>query len=92
MELLEEIAGNLKIEKEVLARNSIELFLKKELLDTEVQMFKITNRHGVKTVTDFDGLLTTGSAKEEDILDDYMEFDYLESRRDDLLKMFQRIR
>lgn len=92
MELLEEIAGGLKIGKEVLARDSIELFLKKELLDTEAQMFKITNRHGVRTVADFDGMLAIGRAKEEDVLDDYMELDYLESRRDDLLKMLQRIR
>jgi hypothetical protein len=92
MELLEEIAGSLKIGKEALARDSIELFLKKELLETEAQMFKIAIRHGVKNVADFDRMLAIGKAKEEDVLDDYMELDYLESRRDDLLKMLQRLR
>ena len=87
MELLEEIAGSLRIGEEALARDSIELFLKKELLDTEAQMFKITIRHGVKTAADFDRMLAIGRSKEEDVLDDYMELDYLESRRDDLLKI-----
>ncbi len=86
MEILEEVANDLKIDREMLARKSLKFFLSKELSSTEAEMFKIATRHGIKSVLEFDELLRGGKVKEEDIIDDFMEFDYLESRRDDLLK------
>jgi hypothetical protein len=41
------------------------------LPDVEAQMFKITTRHGVKSVLEFDELLKAGKIMEEDILDDF---------------------
>ena len=92
MEILEEIANDLKVNKDVLARDSLEVFLQRELLDVEAQMFKITARHGVKSVLDFDELLKAGKVHEEDIMDDFMELDHLEARRDELLRAMKRIR
>jgi len=91
MEILTEVANDLKINKEVLARNSLNIFLNKELRDTEAEMFKITSKHGTKSVHEFDELLKKGKAVEEDIIDDFMELDYLESRRDELLKAIEKI-
>jgi len=92
MEILEEVANDLKIDKEMLARNSLDVFLNKELLDTEAEMFKLTARHGIKSVAEFDELLKKGKVMEEDIIDDFMELDYLESRRDELLNVIAKIR
>ena len=92
MEILEEVANDLKIDKEMLARNSLKFFLNKELSNTEAEMFKIATRHGIKSVIEFDELIKGGKVKEEDIIDDFMEFDYLESRRDDLLKAIGKLR
>jgi len=80
MEILEKIANELGVNKDVLAKNSLEAFLRKELLDVEAQMFKITARHSIKSVLEFDELLRTGKVMEEDIMDDYMELDHLEAR------------
>ena len=92
MEILEEVANDLKIDREMLTRNSLKLFLNKELSNTEAEMFKIAARHGIKSVIEFDELIKGGKVKEEDIIDDFMEFDYLEARRDDLLKATEKLR
>ncbi len=92
MEILEEVANDLKIDREMLTRNSLKFFLNKELSNTEAEMFKIATRHGIKSVIEFDELIKEGKVKEENIIDDFMEFDYLESRRDDLLKAIGKLR
>jgi hypothetical protein len=92
MEILEEAANVLKIDREILARNSLRVFLNKELSDTEAEMFKIATRHGIESVREFDELLKGGKVKEEDIIDDFMEFDYLEARRDELLRVIEKLR
>lgn len=91
MEILEEVANDLNINKEILARNSLKVFLNKELSDIEAKMFKIASKHGIKSVLEFDELLKKGKVLEEDIIDDFMELDYLESRRDELLKAIGKV-
>jgi len=91
MEILEEIASDLRVSKEVLAKDSLKVFLRKELLDVEAQMFKISTRHGVRSVFEFDELLRAGKIMEEDILDDFMELDHLESRRDELARALKKL-
>jgi len=91
MEILEKIANELGVNKDVLAKNSLEAFLRKELLDVEAQMFKITAQHGIKSVLEFDELLRTGKVREEDIMDDYMELDHVEARRDELMRAMKKL-
>jgi hypothetical protein len=91
MEILEEIANELRVNKDVLAKDSLKLFLQRELLDVEAQMFKITNRRGIRSVLELDEQLKTGKAHEEDIMDDFMELDHLEVRRDELLRAMRKI-
>ncbi len=57
MEILEEVANDLKVDREMLARNSLKFFLSKELSNTEAEMFKIATRHGIESVLEFDELL-----------------------------------
>ena len=92
MEILTEVASDLKINKEALARSSLKIFLNKELSDIEAEMFKIASKHGIKSVLEFDELLKKGKVKEEDIIDDFMDLDYLESKRDEFLKAMEKIR
>ena len=91
MEILTEVANDLKINKEALARSSLKIFFNKELSDIEAEMFKIASKHGIKSVLEFDELLKKGKVMEEDIIDDFMELDYLESRRDEFLKAMEKI-
>ena len=92
MEIIEQVTNDLSISKEILARSSLRTFLDKELANTEAEMYKISARHGIKSVLEFDALLKKGKILEEDIIDDFTELDYLESRRDKLLKALEKIR
>lgn len=91
MEILDEIANELRVNKDALAKDSLEVFLQKELLDVEAKMFKITAKHGVKSVLEFDELLKKGKVLEEDILDEFMELDHLESRRDEIMRAIKKL-
>ena len=85
MEVIDEVASTLKMDRDILARASIKTFLEKELRCTEAEIFKIGARHGVGSIFELDDKLKKGEVLEEDILDDFQELDYLEARRDELL-------
>ena len=85
MEVIDEIAGVLKMDRDALARASIKAFLERELRSIEADMFEIWTKHGVKSIFELDGMLKRGVVREEDVLDDFQELDYLESRRDEIL-------
>jgi len=91
MGILKEVANDLKMDSEMLARNSLKLFLKKELSNTEAEMFRIGARHGIKSVLELDDLLKRGKVWEEDVIDDFTELDYLETKRDELLKAIEKL-
>ena len=65
---------------------SLKTFLEKELISIEAKIYKIGAKHGIKSIFELDEKLKSGAITEEDMMDDFMELDYLESRRDDLLK------
>ncbi|MGV8174311.1 MAG: hypothetical protein ACP5OU_01265 [Methanothrix sp.] len=85
MEVIDEIAGVLKMDRDALARASIKAFLERELRSIEADMFEIWTKHGVKSVFELDDMLKRGVVREEDVLVDFQELDYLESRRDEIL-------
>jgi hypothetical protein len=77
--------------KEKLEIESIRTFLEKELRNIEAEIYKIGAKHGIKSIFELDDKLKTGKIKEEDMMEDFMELDYLESRRDDMLKAMEKI-
>ena len=85
MEVIDEIAGVLKMDRDALARASVKAFLERELRSIEADMFEIWTKHGVKSIFELDDMLKRGVIREEDVLDDFQELDYLESRRDEIL-------
>jgi hypothetical protein len=85
MEVIDEVASTLKMDRDVLARASIKAFLERELRRIEAEIFEIGARHGVRSIFELDDKLKKGEVREADILDDFQELDYLESRRDELL-------
>ena len=85
MEVIDEVAGALKMDRDVLARVSIKAFLERELRCIEAEIFEIGSKHGVRSIFELDDKLKKGEVREGDILDDFQELDYLESRRDEIL-------
>jgi hypothetical protein len=91
MQIIEDVAHVLHLSKEKLEIESLRAFLEKELRNIEAEIYKIGAKHGIKSIFELDDKLKTGKIKEEDMLEDFMELDYLESRRDDMLKAMGKI-
>lgn len=91
MQIIEEIATVLKISKERLERESLKTFLERELRNIEAEIYKICAKHGIKSIFELDEKLKKGEITEEEMMDDFMELDYLESRRDNLLKAMEKV-
>jgi len=89
MQIFEEAAKVLNMNRECLQRVSLKTFLAKELRNIEAEIYKIAVKHGIKSVLELDEKLKRGEITEEYILDDFMELDYLKSKRDDLLKAME---
>jgi hypothetical protein len=77
MEVIDEVASALKMDRDA--------FLERELRRIEAEIFEIRTKHGVRSIFELDDKLKKGEVREEDILDDFQELDYLESRRDEML-------
>ena len=92
MQILEEVAKALNIDQEGLQKESLKTFLEKELRNTEAEIYKIAVKHGIRSILELDEKLKRREVTEEDIMDDFMELDYLESRQDKLLKVMEKIK
>ena len=91
MQIIEEVAKSLSMNREKLERESLKTFLEKELRNIEAEIYKIGAKHGIRSIFELDEKLKRGTITEEEMRDDFMELDYLESKRDDLLKVMGRI-
>ena len=91
MQIFQEIAKALNINQESLERDSLKAFLEKELRDTEADIYRIAAKHGIKSILELDERLKRGEVTEEEISDDFMELDYLESKKDDFLRAIERV-
>jgi hypothetical protein len=67
MEVIDEAASALKMDRDVLARASIKAFLEKELRCIEAEIFKIRTKHGVRSILELDDKLKKGEVRVEDI-------------------------
>ena len=92
MQILEEVAKALNISQEGLQKESLKTFLEKELRSTEAEIYRIAVKHGIRSILELDEKLKKGKVTEEEMLDDFMELDYLESRKDELLKAIEKIK
>ena len=92
MQVFQEVAKALNINQEGLEKDSLKTFLEKELRNTEAEIYRIAARHGIRSVLELDEKLRRGEVTEEEIRDDFMELDYLESRKDSVLSAIEKIR
>ena len=91
MQIIEEVAKSLSMNREKLERESLKTYLEKELRNIEAEIYKIGAKQGIRSIFELDEKLKMGTITEEEMRDDFMELDYLESKRDDLLKAMGRI-
>jgi len=92
MPTIEEVAKTLDFDPVNLKRESLKFFLQKELRNVEVEIYKIGNKHGVRSVLELDEKLKRGEIREEEMLDDFMEFEFLETRKEKILKVLEKVK
>ncbi len=92
MEVIDEVADVLKMDRDSLARASIKAFLERELRSVEAEIYEIEAKHGVRSILELEEMLKRGEVREIDIFEDFQELDYLEGRRDDILAAMESLR
>ena len=89
---IEEVAKTLDFDPVNLERESLKFFLQKELRNVEVEIYKIGNKHGVRSVLELDEKLKRREIREEEMLDDFMELEFLETRKEKILKVLEKVK
>lgn len=79
--LLEKIAAQLNVSPETLERESLRVYLQRQVRLIESELFALAQKYGVQSVTELDEKIQQGAFHEEEAFDDYFRFDYLESER-----------
>ena len=92
MPTIEEVAKTLDFDPVNLERESLKFFLQKELRNVEVEIYKIGNKHGVRSVLELDEKLKRGEIGEEEMLDDFMELEFLETRKEKISKVLEKVK
>ena len=92
MPTIEEVAKTLDFDPVNLKRESLKFFLQKELRNVEVEIYRIGNKHGVRSILELDEKLKRGEIREEEMLDDFMEFEFLETRKEKILKVLEKVK
>jgi len=92
MQIIEKVAKTLDLNPAELEKESLKFFLEKELKNVEVEIYKLANKHGVKSVLELDKKLKRGEVKEEQILDDFMELEFFEIKKKKLLEAIEEIK
>ena len=92
MQIIKKVAKTLDLDPAKLEKESLKFFLEKELKSVEVEIYKLANKHGVKSVLELDEKLKRGEVKEEQILDDFGEFEFFEIKKEKLLEVLEKLR
>lgn len=79
--LLEQIATQLNILPEKLERESLKVYLQRNLRLIESELFGLARRYGVRSVTELDEKIQQGAFHEDESFEDFFRFDHLESER-----------
>ena len=79
--LLEQIAAQLNILPEKLERESLKVYLQRNLRLIESELFSLAQRYGVHNVAELDEQIQKGTFHENEAFEDFFRFDHLESER-----------
>jgi hypothetical protein len=89
--LLEQVASQLDILPEKLERDSLRVYLERDLRLVESELFTIASRYGVSTVAELDQKVQSGIFHEEDAFEDFFRLDHLEVEREKLVGLLRNL-
>ncbi len=79
--LLEQVASQLNIPPEKLERESLRMYIQRQLRILESELFTLAQKYGVNSVRELDERIQAGAFHEEQAFEDFFRFDHLESER-----------
>ena len=80
------MAQTLEVKSEDIEKESTKTFLELKLRNIEAEIFKIARKYGITCIEELDEKLKKGKVSEEEVLDDFMELDYYEAKKDKMLR------
>lgn len=91
MTLLERAATRLNVVPKKLERESLQVYLERNLRLVESELYMLAQRYGVQTVEELDKAIQSGRFHEKDTFEEFFRFDYLENERQTLRELLEQL-
>jgi hypothetical protein len=88
-QILSTVARELGISEDDLLRQGLRSFLERQLREVKAELFEISGRYGVSSVTEMEARYRDGTLEEADSWRDLQRLDHLEHKRDCLLQLLE---
>jgi hypothetical protein len=89
VQLLSTVARELGISEDDLLKQGLRSFLEHQLREVKAEIFEISGRYGVSSVTEMEARYRDGTLEEADSWRDLQRLDHLEHKRDRLLQLLE---
>jgi hypothetical protein len=88
-QILSAVARELSISEDDLLKQGLRSFLERQLRKVKAEIFEISGRYGVSSVTEMEARYRDGTLEEADSWRDLQRLDHLEHKRDALLQLLE---
>jgi hypothetical protein len=88
-QILRTVARELGVSEEELLKQGLRSFIERQLREVKAEIFEISGRYGVSSVTEMDARYRDGTLEEADSWRDLQRLDHLEHKRDSLLQLLE---
>jgi hypothetical protein len=89
VQILSTVARELGISEDDLLKQGLRSFLERQLREVKAEIFEISGRYGVSSVTEMEPRYRNGALEEADSWRDLQRLDHLEHKRDRLLQLLE---
>jgi hypothetical protein len=89
VQILSTVACELGISEDDLLKQGLRSFLERQLREVKAEIFEISGRYGVSSVTEMEARYRDGTLEEADSWRDLQRLDHLEHKRDRLLQLLE---
>ena len=88
-QILSTVARELGISEDDLLKQGVRSFLERQLREVMAEIFEISGRYGVSSVTEMEARYRDGTLEEADSWRDLQRLDHLEHKRDRLIQLLE---
>ena len=91
MTVVDMVAKEFHVSPKELLKDSLKTYLHQKLSKVEADIFIIAKKYGVKNVFELDSMVKKGLVTEKDAYDDYFALDNLESEKEKIKKLLEKV-